>query len=137
MIASERIHQNLSNYKQFLLKKRFVMNKKQNFSCEIMRDSDNCIYDYAQSVFGEDFNPIDITGRSIDQNVITSNVVGRDKTMNEHQIVFHISFFINNFIFTINTLLYHKIINQNVIIDDVPRREYIYVNIYIHIYIYI
>ena len=55
MIASEKSHQNLSDYNQFLFKKRFEVNKKQIFSSEKMRNSGNCIYDYAHSFFGEDF----------------------------------------------------------------------------------
>ena len=38
-----------------LLKKNFEDNKKQIFSCKKMRNSDNSIYDYAHSFFGEDF----------------------------------------------------------------------------------
>ena len=47
MIASEKSHQNPSDYKQFLFKKRFIkINKKQFFfSGETIINSDNCIYD--------------------------------------------------------------------------------------------
>ena len=34
MIASEKSHQNLSDYNQFLFKKRIQVDKKQIFSCE-------------------------------------------------------------------------------------------------------
>ena len=54
MIASEKSHLNLSDYNQFLLKKRFEDDKKQIFSNEKMRNSGNCIGDYAHSFFGED-----------------------------------------------------------------------------------
>ena len=62
MIPLEKSHQNLSDYNQFLFKKRFEVNEKQIFSSEEMRNSGNCIYDYAHSFFGEDFNPIRYTG---------------------------------------------------------------------------
>ena len=55
MIASEKSHQNRSDYKQFLFKKTFEDNKKPIFSSEKMKNVDNCIYDYAHSFFGEDF----------------------------------------------------------------------------------
>ena len=55
MIASEKAHQNLSGYNQFLFKKRFEVIKKQIFFNEKVRNSGNCIYDYAHSFFGEDF----------------------------------------------------------------------------------
>ena len=55
MIASEKSHQKLSVYNPFAFKKRFEVNKKQNFSSETMRNSDNYIQDYAHSFFGEDF----------------------------------------------------------------------------------
>ena len=55
MIVSEKSHQNLSDYNQFLFEKRFGVNKKQIFSSEKMRNSGNCIYDYCPSFFGEDF----------------------------------------------------------------------------------
>ena len=55
MIASEKPHQNLSDYNQFLFKKRFEVNKKKIFSIENMRNSGNCTYNYAHAYFGEDF----------------------------------------------------------------------------------
>ena len=55
MEKSETSHQNLSDYNQFLFKKRFEVNKKQIFSSDKMRNSDNCIHDYAHSFFREDF----------------------------------------------------------------------------------
>ena len=56
MIASEKSHQNLSDYNQFLFKKIFeVHKKKQIFSSEKIRNSDNCINGYAHSFFEEDF----------------------------------------------------------------------------------
>ena len=39
----------------FLFKNRCGVNKEQIFSSELMRNSGNCIYDYAHSFFGEDF----------------------------------------------------------------------------------
>ena len=53
MIASEKSHQNLSDYNQLL--KKIEVYQKQIISSEKMRNSDNCIYDYAQSFFGKDF----------------------------------------------------------------------------------
>ena len=55
MIASEKSHQNLLDRNQFLLQKRFDVNKKPIFSGEKITNSDSCIYDYAHSYFGEDF----------------------------------------------------------------------------------
>ena len=55
MIKSEKSHQNLSDCNQFLLKKRFEVDKKQKFSSEKMKISGNCIHDYAHSFFVEDF----------------------------------------------------------------------------------
>ena len=56
MIASENSYQNLSNYNQFLTKKRFEVNKKkQIFSSEKIRNSDNYTYDYAHPFFREEF----------------------------------------------------------------------------------
>ena len=43
MMASEKSYQNLSNYKQFLLKKGFEVNEKQIFSCEEMKIQVICI----------------------------------------------------------------------------------------------
>ena len=54
-IAWEKTDRNLSDYNQFLFKKRFEVNKKQIFFSEKMRNSDNCVYDYAHSFFGDDF----------------------------------------------------------------------------------
>ena len=55
MIASEKSLQNLSDYSNFLFKKRFEVNKKQFFPSEKIRKSDNCIYEFADSFFGVDF----------------------------------------------------------------------------------
>ena len=56
MIASEKSHQNRSDYKQFLFKKTFEVHKKnQIISSEKMRNPGNCIYDYAHFFFGKDF----------------------------------------------------------------------------------
>ena len=54
MIASEKSHQNLSDYNQFSLKK-IEVNQNQNFSSEKMRNLGNCIYDYTHSFIGEYF----------------------------------------------------------------------------------
>ena len=51
MIAS---YQNLSYYNQFLFKKDLKLAKTQVYSDGKMRNSGNCIYDYAHSFFGED-----------------------------------------------------------------------------------
>ena len=56
MIISEKSHQNLSDYSQFLLKKKFENNKKQIFSGEKMGNSGKYIYDYAPSFFVENFS---------------------------------------------------------------------------------
>ena len=53
MHESEKSHQYLSEYNQFLLKK-IEVNKKQIFSREKMRSLGNCMYDYAHSFFGKD-----------------------------------------------------------------------------------
>ena len=55
MIVSEKSHQNLSMYVQFLLKENLMLIKIDMFSGGKMRNSGNCIYDYAHSFFGEDF----------------------------------------------------------------------------------
>ena len=55
MIASEKSHENQSDRSQFLFKKGFDVNKKPIFSGETITISDSCIYNYAQSYFGEDF----------------------------------------------------------------------------------
>ena len=51
MIASEISLQNLSDYNHFLFKKRFKVNKKKKKSDAKKRNSGNCIYDHAQSIF--------------------------------------------------------------------------------------
>ena len=48
MIASEKSHQNLSDYNQFSLKK-IKVSKKQIFPGEKMIYSGNCIYDLIQA----------------------------------------------------------------------------------------
>ena len=55
MIASEKSHQNLSNYNQLLFIKRFEVKKKQTYSSKRICNSGNYIYDYAHSFFAEDF----------------------------------------------------------------------------------
>ena len=55
MIVSEKPHQNISDYNQFLFKKRSEVNKKQIFTSKNMINSCNCIYDHAPSFFGDDF----------------------------------------------------------------------------------
>ena len=55
MIESEISHQNQSDCNHFLFKKRFEINKKLIFPSENMRNSGNCIHDYAHSFYGEDF----------------------------------------------------------------------------------
>ena len=50
MIASEKSYQNLSECNQSLFKKRLEVNKKQIFYSEKIRNSGNCIYDYAHSL---------------------------------------------------------------------------------------
>ena len=57
VIASEKSHQNLSDFNLFLFEKIFEVYKKQMFSSVKKRNSGNCIYDYAQSFFGKDFHP--------------------------------------------------------------------------------
>ena len=64
MIASEKLHQNISDYNQFLFKKVLKSIKIRFFSTEKIRNSDNCIYDHAHSFFGEDFNPIRYAGNN-------------------------------------------------------------------------
>ena len=51
MIVSEKSHKNLSDYIQFLFKKKFILIKKQIISSEKIR----YMYDYAHSFFGKDF----------------------------------------------------------------------------------
>ena len=56
MIVSEKSHQNLSDYIQFLFKKRFEVDKKKGlFLVKKMRNSGNYIQVYAHSFFGEEF----------------------------------------------------------------------------------
>ena len=55
MFASEKSHQNLSDYNQFLFKNRFKANNKQIISSKKMRNSGNCVYNYAHLFFGDDF----------------------------------------------------------------------------------
>ena len=55
MVASEKSRKNISDYNLFLFKKSFEVNNKQFFSCEKRTHSSNCIYDYADSFFVEDF----------------------------------------------------------------------------------
>ena len=52
MVPSKKYHQIVSDYNQFLFKKRFEVNKK---TSENMRNSGNLISEYAHSFFGEDF----------------------------------------------------------------------------------
>ena len=54
MIASETSYQNISDYNQFLFKKSFKVNKKQMFSSEKMRNSDDYIYNYARTSSSSD-----------------------------------------------------------------------------------
>ena len=54
MIASEKSHQNLPDYNQFLLKK-IELDQQQIFSSEKIRNSAYCIYNYSRSFFREDF----------------------------------------------------------------------------------
>ena len=62
MIAMEKLHQNLSDFTQFSLKKIFEVDKKQFFSIEEMRNAGNCIYEYVHSFPERIFNPILFTG---------------------------------------------------------------------------
>ena len=55
MIVSKKSHQNLSDYVQFSLKKRLAVNKRGIISSETMRNSGDYVYDYAYSLFGNDF----------------------------------------------------------------------------------
>ena len=45
MIASEKSHQNLSDYNQFLIEYKIEVDQKQIFSSEKIRNSGNYIYD--------------------------------------------------------------------------------------------
>ena len=53
MIESENAiiasHQNLSDFNQFLFKKRYEVIKKENVSSENIRNLGNCMYDYYRS----------------------------------------------------------------------------------------
>ena len=51
----KKTHQNLSDYIQFLLRKKIEFSKKGIISSEQIRNSGNYIYDYAHSFFGKDF----------------------------------------------------------------------------------
>ena len=51
MIASEKSHQNISDYNKFLFRKKFEVNQKNCFSSEKMRISGNCIYVYSHMIF--------------------------------------------------------------------------------------
>ena len=51
MILTEKLHQGLSDYIQFLFLKKFILIKKQIISSEKIR----YMYDYAHSFFGKDF----------------------------------------------------------------------------------
>ena len=55
MNVSEKSHENLSDYIQFLLKIEFWSNKKGIISSDKMRNSGNYNYDYAHSFLGKDF----------------------------------------------------------------------------------
>ena len=56
MIVSEKSHQNLSGYIQFLFKKIFEFNKKEGIiSSEKVRNSGNYNCDHTHSFFGKDF----------------------------------------------------------------------------------
>ena len=55
MIVSEKSHQNLSDYIQFLVQKDLNLFKNEIISCEKMRNTGNYIYDYTHSFFGKDF----------------------------------------------------------------------------------
>ena len=55
MIALEKKQQHFLDCNQILFKKRFEVNKKHIFSSEKIRNSGNCIYDYAHSFIGDDF----------------------------------------------------------------------------------
>ena len=54
MIASEKYHKNLSDYIQFSYKKDFKLISKSIFLVKKL-EIQNYIYDYAHSIFGEDF----------------------------------------------------------------------------------
>ena len=55
MIVSEKLHQNLSDYIQFLSLQKFEINKKGITSSDKMRNSGNYIYDCVHSFIIEDF----------------------------------------------------------------------------------
>jgi len=75
MIASEKPQQNLSDYIQLLFKKIFEANKKQIFPTETMRNSGNCIYDYAHSFFEDDFILMGYTGIYLQYFTIIREVI--------------------------------------------------------------
>ena len=56
MIVSEKSHQNLSDYIQFLFLKDLNLIKKKIISSEKMRNSGNHINIYSHSFFGKDFH---------------------------------------------------------------------------------
>ena len=54
--SAEKSHQTLSDYNQFLYKKKDLkLIKNRVLFNEKMRNSGNCIYDYAYPFFGENF----------------------------------------------------------------------------------
>ena len=55
MIVSEKSHQDLSDYIQFLFKKIVKFNKKRIIFSEKVRNLGNYNYDYAHSFFGNYF----------------------------------------------------------------------------------
>ena len=55
MIVSEKSHQNLSEYIQFLINKHLYSIKKRTISSEKMRNLCIYMYDYAHSFFRKDF----------------------------------------------------------------------------------
>ena len=55
MILSDITHRNLSDYIQYLFKKRFEVDKKLFIAIAKMRNSGNYIYDFAHPFFGKDF----------------------------------------------------------------------------------
>ena len=55
MIVTDKSHQNLSDYIQILLKKRFNLMEKVIISNDKMRNSGNYIYDHAHLFFVKNF----------------------------------------------------------------------------------
>ena len=53
--SKKKTLQIISDYNQFLLKKRFKVNEKHIFSREKMRYSGSCTYDYVDSFIEENF----------------------------------------------------------------------------------